>query len=247
MDDVADDHASSITARRTMRAAADELLATVLGNEKLIDHLVATEIARRIDGGDLIETKTLTLGAGAQVIAKADYEALTTRMAELELAIHEAQVCLDDGQPVEALRYLDSVRPPHDDEDDAEAGDEPEPEPEPDEATDTEPAEPVASGRPRSKVQVRRPSPAGKASKRGDGTKVDTDDEGKPVGMPDGSHDRHHCTAPNCKDRNVPGEQAQLSFIRFRQILCRDDMIGWQPSKADEPEGDAEQPEADVA
>lgn len=238
----------NMVGRSKLRRAADRLLTGVLEDAELVEILVEQYVREAIERGELVRTESLTLGAGAQVVQTADLLALRARLEELEMAVYNAQVRLDEKDIDGAVYYLDQVRPPEDEVVDAEVATDDEAEDEVVDAEvveDEEPEELPALGAgaepdpaPEAAEPTARPGrPVRSAPARptggGEGP-VELESNGRPRGMPD--RDRTHpCERVGCKEKHVPGDQAQISWTRFRTVLCRADMVKHKPPIGQEP------------
>lgn len=261
--------------RRQLRQLGEDFVSWMLSNEPGMAALVEGEIARRVNAGEFVPAERLMLGA-ATVIRAEELNELRARVAALDEAVYKAQVLADDGDLRGAMAILDEVRPPEyvlvDDEgnevaEESTAVDEPveteeepraeepapeaPPEPPPaEEPQATEPAsgeEQPADGRARMRVRV---APAhvsdieARAQTGGGDGPVALEPTGRPVAMPDANR-IHSCN--RCDDNNVPGVQAQMSFIRTREVLCRQCLIDWKPASAADDEDEPDEPQTTVA
>lgn len=227
--------------RRQLRALGERLIQHLLEDEGL-SVLVDGEIRRRIASGELVQADSLMLG-GAVVVRASEFQDLRERVQAFDEAIYRAQCLADSGDMRAAMDVLDVVRPAEvvlvdEDGEVAEPG-----ESEPDESSSTavdnhvdepEPdkrGEPDDGGRRRVSVRVA-PAHVSQVEQRtqnggGDGP-VPLEQSGKPKAMPD--RDKVH-SCDRCDDDNVPGSQAQMSFTRTREKLCRQCLIAWKPAQ----------------
>lgn len=268
------EHGGTGGQRRQLRAAGERLITTMLADEKLVELLVEGEINRRITEGQLIPADRLVLG-GAAVISTEELTFLRERTYVLEDAVHRAQITLENGDPRAALHILDEVRPPEYEDEEAPAADTEADtaEDETDAGTDEQagqsaapegqedgqdegpeaPAEPAAAapaapadGRKRVMVRTAPAAAPGQVQQRnqtggGDGP-VALEPSGRPYAMPDPTK-THSC---NRCSKDVDGLQAEMSYIRTREILCREDLIAWKEPVGG-PIDDPDEPEAEAS
>lgn len=205
-----------------VRDAAEGLIVSLLSQPELVAMVAEHEIQRQVNAGNLIPVSRLQMGPGLELAPRG-------RIAELEETIRQAIGFLGDAEFKAAFDLLSKVDAPTTRSAPAET---------PANMPESMPVAEALAG-PEPKPGVRQEAededkPNWLASRSqnggGDGKPLPKEADGKPTDMPANGETRA-CEIEGC-DVEVDDKQGQMSFARFRKVMCRAHFTEYKPQRA---------------